>query len=70
MGERVVEKGANFVVGKVTLGKLGVETNPRYAELEPGFEEEENSKIYSSTCLIIIDDENNEIVPRLKIVKR
>jgi len=73
MAEQLFEKGLNAIVNAASRGRLGVETTPEYVgEQIKVVAEKRNltTRIYDSTNLFIIDDEQHCVVPRFRIVRR
>jgi len=73
MAERFLDRGLNALAGIVTRGKFGVEVTPEFQELQEELISTDKNlfaKIYDSGTLIVIDDKNQRIYSRYRLVKR
>lgn len=73
MAERLLDRGLNTLVSVASLGRFGVEVTPEFREFKKQLKNEDRSlatRIYDSGTLIVIDNKNQRIITRYRLVKR
>jgi hypothetical protein len=59
---------ANSLVSFTTGGKLQLEVNPEFTELDNSFKHRRT--IYDVATLLIVDDKNKKLVPRFRVKRQ